>query len=518
MSDATVPRLRLRGLTKSFGGARALDRADLTILPGEVHGLLGKNGSGKSTLIKVLSGYHAPEAGTLEIAGRPVRLPMPLGRSEAEGLAFVHQNLGLLAEATVLENLIAGDHQRLNPWRIGWRTEAARASRLFEENHLAISPTQQVADLSPVQRAQLAILRAADRVREHRAHGSPGILVLDEPTPFLPREDVRTLFATMRRLTATGVAILFVSHDIDEVLEVTDRATVLRDGQVIATFETAVTGRAALVEAIVGRAVSADRLVAALPTAAPVAARIEGLGGAILRDVSLSVRRGEVLGLTGLIGAGHDEAAMLVSGARPARSGRLTLSGGLRGESVHDLTRMTPAAAIAAGLALIPADRQRAGIAPDLSLTENATLPLIGGRLALDHRRLRGVTADLIERYAVKAEGPEQPASDLSGGNQQKLVLAKWLHLEPRLVLLDEPTQGIDVGARRDVYETLAALCARGGAILCATSEFEQLEAIAHRVLVFDRGRIVAELEGDDVTKSAIAQACYDRTGRHAAA
>lgn len=499
------PRLALRGLTKSFGGARALSDVDLTILPGEVHGLLGTNGSGKSTLIKVLSGFHAPDAGELRIDGAPLPLPLPPGSSEAHGLAFVHQNLGLLAEATVLENLIVGDHERLNAWRINWRAEAARAAALFEDNHLDLAPHQITGDLSPVKRAQLAILRAADRVGHH---ASPGLLVLDEPTPFLPQEDVRELFAMMRRLTAAGVAILFVSHDIDEVMEVTDRATVLRDGRMIGTYRTAETPRAQMVEAIVGRAVSTDRSVTPLAEAPP-RVLVEGLSGAILRDVTLEVRPGEILGLTGLIGAGHDEVPMLIGGARRATGGRLTLDG-----RTFDLAGMTPAAAIAAGIVLIPADRQRAGIAPDLSLIENATLPLLGRSAALNHRRLTATTCELMRRLGVKAERPAQPASELSGGNQQKLVLGKWLQLKPRLVLLDEPTQGIDVGARREIFDRLAELCAAAGAILCATSEFEQLEIIAHRVLVFNRGRIKTELTGDQVTKSAIAQACYEGAHR----
>jgi ribose transport system ATP-binding protein len=505
-----APRLSLRGLTKSFGGARALDGADLTVLPGEVHGLLGSNGSGKSTLIKVLSGYHAPDSGTLEIDGRPVALPIPLGRSETLGLAFVHQNLGLLAEATVLENLIAGDHERLNPWRINWRAETARARRLFAEHQLALDPRQKVEDLSPVKRAQLAIVRAADRVRQHRTHGSAGVLVLDEPTPFLPQADVRDLLAMMRRLAGLGTAIIFVSHDIEEVLSVTDRVTVLRDGKVIGTFDTPTTSRDALVHAIVGRAVTSARTVAPLRHAAP-SVRVSGLSGAVVRDVALEIRPGEILGLTGLIGSGYDEVPMLLAGARTALAGTLDLDG-----TRVDLTRQSPAAAIAQGLCLIPADRPRAGIVQDLTLTQNATLPLLGRSARLRHRKLADTTRRLMQRFGVKAVSPAQLAGELSGGNQQKLVLGKWLQLAPRLVLLDEPTQGIDVGARRDIYDRLAEVCAAGAAILCATSEFEQIETIAHRVLVFDRGRIKTELSGDRVTKAAIAQACYEGATRDA--
>ena len=511
MTTQSAPRLHLRGVTKTFGGVRALDSADLSIWPGEIHGLLGTNGSGKSTLIKVLSGFHAPDTGTLEIDGRAVALPMPLGRSEAHGLAFVHQNLGLLTEASVLENLIAGDHERLNPWWINWRTEADRARRLLAEYELDLAPEAIVADLSPVVRAQLAIVRAADRVREHRHHGAPGILVLDEPTPFLPQEDVAKLFSIMLRLKDSGVAIIFVSHDIDEVLEITDRSTVLRDGQVIGTYDTAEVDRDTLVHAIVGRAVSVERRVSALPAALPMA-KVNNLTGSILRDVSLAVQPGEVLGLTGLIGSGHDEVPMLLSGAGRAVTGRLTLD-----ERSHDLTALRPADAIAAGIAFIPPDRQRLGIAPDLSLTENATLPLLERSAMLRHGHLRHTTAALMKRFRVKADSPGQAASELSGGNQQKLVLGKWLQLDPLLVLLDEPTQGIDIGARQEIYDRLTEVCAQGGAVICATSEFEQLSTIAHRVLVFDRGRIKAELKGNDVTKASIAKACYEGALHHAA-
>ena len=513
--DAPSPRLAIKGLSKSFGGVRALSRADLTVNPGEIHGLLGKNGSGKSTLIKILSGFHAPDEGTLEIDGRAVPLPIPLGRSEALGLAFVHQNLGLLLDATVLENLIAGDHERLNPCRINWRAEAARARALFDAHHLSLDPGAIVSDLSPVKRAQLAIVRAADRVRMHSAHDSAGLLVLDEPTPFLPLEDVRELFAMMRRLTATGVSIIFVSHDIDEVLEVTHRATVLRDGEVIESFETAATGRAAIVAAIVGRGISTDRVVGPLAAKSP-AVRITGLTGRVVSDLTFAVRPGEILGLTGLIGSGYDEVPYLISGAQTARAGQLEFA-----DSSHDLTQINPAAAIAAGIALIPADRQRAGLALDLSLTENVTLPLLGrsqSAALLNHRALAAVTATIINDFGVKADAPRQTASELSGGNQQKLVLGKWLQLGPRLVLLDEPTQGIDVGARREIYDRIVTLCRAGTSVICATSEFEQLETIAHRVLVFERGRIKAELSGDQVTKSAIAHACYEESQSNAAA
>lgn len=516
MSSTPAPRLKLSGLTKSFGGVHALSRADLAVMPGEIHGLLGKNGSGKSTLIKILSGFHKPDEGSLEIDGKPVSLPIPLGGSEKIGLSFVHQNLGLLTEATVLENLIAGDHERVNPLFINWTAEAERARSLFERNHVALDPWAIVGDLSPVKRAQLAIVRAVDRISSHNEHASPGLLVLDEPTPFLPMEDVRELFAMMRRLKDAGVSIIFVSHDIDEVIAITDRATVLRDGHVIESFDTAQTERTRIVEAIVGRTVAQERMVGTAVFPANAGAVVTGLSGKSATALNVRVAPGEILGLTGLIGSGYDEVPYLISGAVRARAGQLEIGG-----QIHELAEMTPAAAIAAGIVFIPADRQKLGLALDLSLTENAMLPMAArgdDAFLLRHEAREAATAALMRQFEVKAEMPRQAASELSGGNQQKLLLGKWLQLAPRLVLLDEPTQGIDVGARREIYERLLATCAQGTAVICATSEFEQLEMIAHRVLVFERGRVKAELIGSQVTKSAIEAACYGESRAHAPA
>lgn len=501
-------RLSISGLTKVFGGNRALDGVGLDVAPGEIHGLLGQNGSGKSTLIKILSGFYTPDSGSISIDGKPIALPMPIAKHEAMGLAFVHQNLGLFPGGTVLENLIAGDHGRLRPWRINWRQEAARARDLFETFQLDLNPNALVESLSPVLRAQLAIVRAADRIQEHSSHAGSAILVLDEPTPFLPQDDVQALFAMMRQLAATGVSIIFVSHDIEEVVDVTDRATVLRDGKTIGSFETRTMSRPQIVEMIVGRTLETERSASdTIKTDTDKGVAISQVRGRLINDLSFEVRPGEILGLTGLIGSGYDEIPYLLNGSTTADAGSLTIGG-----ETFDLAAMSPAQSMASGIVLIPADRQRTGIVPELNLLENISLPVLGrfDRPGfINHQKLRNNAEKLISRFTVKTDGPAQQASDLSGGNQQKVVLAKWLQLDPVLVLLDEPTQGIDVGARAEIYDILSALCTAGASVLCATSEFEQLEAIAHRVLVFDRGRVSAELEGGDVTKSNIAKACY---------
>ena len=507
-SHTPIARLSISGLTKVFGGNRALDAVEFEVASGEIHGLLGQNGSGKSTLIKILSGYFAPDAGSISIDGQPIPLPMPIGRHEEMGLAFVHQNLGLFPGGTVLENLIAGDHGRLNSWKIDWRREAARARELFDTFQLDLKSNVLVETLSPVMRAQLAIVRAADRIQQHGSDTGSAILVLDEPTPFLPMDDVQALFAMMRQLAATGVSIIFVSHDIDEIDAVTDRATVLRDGKTIGHFDTASMSRPQIVEMIVGHALETERT-------AGDTVKIDGdekvaaskVSGGLIHGLSIDVRPGEILGLTGLLGSGYDEIPYLLNGSKTACAGSLTIRG-----QTFDLTEITPSRSKELGIVLIPADRQRNGIVPELTLLENKSLPVLGTHdrpSYINHKRLRDNAYNLLKRFKVKAEGPSQLTSDLSGGNQQKIVLAKWLQINPFLVLLDEPTQGIDVGARAEIYNFLNALCATGASVICATSEFEQLEAIAHRVLVFDRGQVAAELKDGDVTKSNIAKACY---------
>ncbi len=502
-----VERLSICGLTKVFGGNRALDAVDFEVASGEIHGLLGQNGSGKSTLIKILSGFYAPDAGSISIDGHPIPLPMPMGRHEAMGLAFVHQNLGLYPDGTVLENLIAGDHGRLNSWRIDWRQEAARARALFATFKLDLKPNDLVETLSPVLRAQLAIVRAADRIQHGNDTGS-AILVLDEPTPFLPMDDVQALFSMMRQLAATGVSIIFVSHDIDEIIDVTDRATVLRDGKTIGSFDTASMSRPQIVEMIVGHALKTDRTAGdTVKTDVNANVVTSSVCGRLIQNLSFEVKPGEILGLTGLIGSGYDEVPYLLNGSTTARTGSLVVRG-----NTFDLGTVTPARSMKAGVVLIPADRQITGIVPELTLLENVSLPVLGNHERpgyINHKKLRDNADRLLKHFKVKAEGPDQQAGDLSGGNQQKIVLAKWLQLNPVLVLLDEPTQGIDVGARAEIYDFLNTLCAGGASVICATSEFEQLEAIAHRVLVFDRGQVTVELKDGDVTKSNIAKACY---------
>jgi ribose transport system ATP-binding protein len=508
MSDAGQPRLALRNLSKSFGGTRALRGVDLSVLPGEVHGLLGENGSGKSTLIKILAGFHEPEEGELEIDGEPVRLPLAPGQFRELGLAFVHQQLGLVESLSVLENLrvaeIASSRSRL---RISWRRERARARETFARYGLRLNPAAKVGDLKPVERALLAIVRAIEEIRAvGRGHG---VLILDEPTVFLPKEGIERLFALVREAAAAGASILFVSHDLDEVREITDRVTVLRDGAVVGTVVTPETSEAAFVEMIIGRRLAALADVEHVDLSAQrVGAAVDGLTGPSVNDVSFQMHEGEVVGLTGLVGSGFDEVPYLLFGARSAAAGRLTLD-----SRTYELMRLTPPAAIEAGIALIPADRPNDGSVGSLPVDENVALPVLDRHfngVALDRRRMRRATAALMREFDVRPADPTLPYGALSGGNQQKALLAKWFQTDPRLLLLDEPTQGVDVGARLQIFELIRATAReRGVNVLCASSDYEQLASLCDRVIVFGRGRVWRQLVGPEITKDRIIEQCY---------
>ncbi len=513
MHSQPAPALELRHLSKTFGGAVGLDDVHLTVLPGEVHGLLGQNGSGKSTLIKVLAGYHAPEPGAeISVYGRSVRQPLRPGDFRRLGLAFVHQHLGLLPSLSVVENMRIGALAARHRWYISWPRERRRVEQMFARFDLDIDVLARVGDLPAVERALLAIVRAfADLHDQRDALDRPGILVLDEPTPFLPRPGVEKLFRLVRGIVGEGASVLFVSHDVDEVREITDRATVLRDGRVAGSLVSAAASPDDFIELIVGRRVVPFQASNRDMRREATDIAIRGLSGGTVRDLALTLHRGEVVGLTGLIGAGFEEVPYLLFGAAPASHGRLGI-----GADTFDLPGMTPEAARAAGLALLPADRLGASGVGTLPVAHNITLPVVGEFMHavwLDRQGLGRRARQLAASHDVRPNDPDLPLEALSGGNQQKALLAKWLQTTPRLLLLDEPTQGVDVGARQQVYRALTEAAAAGTVILCASTDAEQLAAICDRVLIFARGMVTQELIGPEVTREHIAEQCLRSVG-----
>lgn len=502
-----APALEVEHLSKRFGGAVALDDVSLSVARGEVHGLLGSNGSGKSTLIKVLAGFHAPEPGArITLYGRRVPLPVPGGRVREMWIAFVHQHLGLIPSLTVTENLFLGALATGNAIAIDWGREHRRAAEIFARYEVGLDPRREVAALSAVQQALLAIVRAVEDLKAHS--GEPGVLVLDEPTPFLPRAGVEQLFRLVRNTVASGASVVFVSHDIEEVREITDRATILRDGRKIETVRTADTDHDAFVARIIGRDLAAYAGAAKPPPSAAPDIRLEGVSGpAVPGPVDLALAPGEILGLTGLIGSGADDLPGIVYGARRAFAGRLRL-----GRRTFRLSDMTPGRALSNGIVYLPADRLGEAGVGSLPVGENVALPVLE-RLrrpfGLFARDVMTHAARLGAEGGVKPNRPELPLSALSGGNAQKALVAKWLQVAPRLLLLDEPTQGVDVGARQDIWDALDRAAAAGTAVLMGSTDYEQLAAICHRVLIFSRGRVVAELAGADLTKDIIAEHCF---------
>jgi ribose transport system ATP-binding protein len=507
-----APALTVEACTKRFGGVTALSDVSLVVGRGEVRGLLGENGSGKSTLIKILAGYHVPDSGTLHVYGQPVQLPLHARELNTLGLAFVHQDLGLIPSLTVVENLcipmLAAPESRV---RISWKRERVRARSLFREYGIELEPSARVANLRPIDRALLAIVRAVDQL--HRRHGAAdaeaahGLLILDEPTVFLPKREVDQLFGLVREIAGRGGSVIFVSHDLAEVRAVTDRVTVLRDGRVIATVDTPATTEADLVEMIVGRQVPRAQIAREAPRRVPGRLAVAGLCGGPVRDLSFDVQTGEVLGLTGIAGSGFEEVPYLLFGATTADAGQLVLDG-----RAIELTALAPAQALVLGVALIPADRQRHGAIPGLPLTDNLALlvlPRYFGRLALRRKRMHSDVGDLLRRFSVRPDDPRAVYSALSGGNQQRALLAKWLQTRPRLLLLHEPTQGVDVGARQEIFSVIRGAAAAGTAVVCASTDHEQLAAISDRVLVFADGTVRRGLDRADLSTERITHECF---------
>ncbi|WP_309085790.1 sugar ABC transporter ATP-binding protein [Chelativorans sp.] len=505
-AENSAANLVVEGLTKSFGGTKVVDSVSLTVNYGEIHGLLGHNGSGKSTLIKMLSGVYAPDGGRVTLGGRELPLPLPAGEFNRYGIAVVHQALGLVPSLSVTENLLARRLVRQANPMIRWGRAHREARAALSEYGLAIDPQAAVADLAPVERALVAIVRAFREIAETTS-GKGGLLILDEPTPFLSRVDVERLFALVRALAGQGTSVIFVSHDVDEVKELTHRATVLRNGLIAASLTTASASKADFIAAIVGRHLGSERS-AASPRRGGTAIAVSGLATAGLAPLDLEVEAGEVLGLTGLVGSGYDRVPYSLYGAEVATDGILTIAG-----KRMPLPGMSPARAIACGMVLVPADRQGAGIAEGLTVGENIVLPALGRslpRFFVRAARVARHAAGLVQDFDVRPCDPGRLMRELSGGNQQKVVLAKWLQTEPGVILLDEPTQGVDVGARHQVYGFIRDAAARGAAVICASSDHEQLEMICDRVLVFSHGRVVASLTGSDVNKSTITERCLD--------
>lgn len=486
--------LSLHGATKSFGAVTALGDGRIELRAGEIHALVGENGAGKSTLVKILAGVHSPDQADFRVGGAPVVF-RSVADSKAAGISVIYQEPTLFPDLTVAENIYLGRQPRGRFGLIDRAAMRADATALFARLGVHIHPDRIAEGLSIADQQIIEIAKAISL--------DASVLVMDEPTAALSGVEVERLFAVARGLRDSGAAILFISHRFEEIFELTDQITVMRDGRYIATHDTATVTVEAIVREMVGRNI--DQLFPKQDaTVGEVVLDVEGLGTAGVFDgIDLEVRAGEIVALAGLVGAGRTEVARAVFGIDRYDRGTVRVGG-------RELRRGDPLAAIDAGIGFVPEDRRKQGLVMDLSVSRNTTLTL---RRALSRLGLitagreRRAADEWTQRLQVKAGSLDAAASTLSGGNQQKVVLAKWLAADPAVLIVDEPTRGIDVGTKAEVHRLLSDLAGRGIAILMVSSELPEVLGMADRVYVMREGRITAELRGDDATPEAVMHA-----------
>ncbi|WP_329252374.1 sugar ABC transporter ATP-binding protein [Streptomyces canus] len=503
---ASRPLVTIRGLRKRFGGTLALADVDLDVQAGSVLALLGHNGAGKSTLIKILAGVYRADEGQVTVAGHP----LGSGGASTE-MSFIHQDLGLVEWMTVAENVALGTGYPRRAGLVSWRQVRRRCTEALEIVAGHLDPDAAVADLTRAERSLVAIARAlATRAR---------LIVLDEPTASLPAADCARLFDVLHTLRDRGHAIVYVSHRLDEVYQVADRFAVLRDGHLISQGLLADHGPDRIVHDIVGREPEGHRPPGprATGTAASTVLRLTGVTTEGAGPVELELRAGEVLGMVGLTGAGHMDLGRALAGSRPLTGGDVLLDG--KPYRPHSV-----AAAVDAGIGFVTSNRQEEGCALELTVRENFLAnPRADARAPwrwISPARERAEARSLVERFGVRPADSEAPIATLSGGNQQKIMIGRWLRLSRRVVILEEPTAGVDVGAKAEIYRLLDDALAEGLAVLLISTDFEEVADVCHRALVFVRGHVTAELSGDsltvtELTHAASAMPALTGTGNH---
>lgn len=489
------PLLQLDSVTKSFDAVRALSRVSFELQPGEVHALLGENGAGKSTLIKIIAGAHRPDGGSLQILGQTVRHLTP-AMARKLGVACIYQQPALFPDLTVAENIAL----RLEPAgafrRVVWPERRARAAEILRQLGANLEPDTEVGRLSMPEQQLVEIACALGT--------GARIVLMDEPTASLTETEQRLLFATVRGLRSRGAGVIYITHRLEEIFALADRVTVLRDGESVGTSRVSEVTESSLIQQMVGRALAQVCPPAASePGACKLSLKQLGCAAGRVREVSLDLHAGEIVGLAGLVGAGRTELARTIFGITPADSGVIFLGG----ERVE--IRSAPEA-IARGIALLPEDRRRHGIILEMSVAANITLA--------SHRRIfpgawlrptaeRELALAFMRDLAVRAAGPEAPAHSLSGGNQQKVALARWLATKPEVLLLDEPTQGVDVGAKAEIHKLIRALAGKGMAVLLISSDLPEILGMSDRIAIMRGGTIVSILPGNSTAQEVMAAA-----------
>lgn len=502
MTAAKTPALAIKDVSRAFGATQALDSVSVSIAQGETHALLGENGSGKSTLVKILAGVYQGDSGTLTRRGEEHQAAsMSPGSAEALGLRFVHQNPSTFPHMTVQENVAIGARFPTRAGQIRWGELRKATRNLLAQYEIEAEPDTLLGELRPAAQTMVAVARALADADE----SGDLILVLDEPTAALPEHEVEVLFNSLRRCVSRGHTIIYVSHRIEEVLSLADSVTVLRDGSHVITRPIAGLTEDQLVTYIIGRSLESVFPPGSKPHSGDPVLEVEHLAGGPLRDVSFTAERGEILGIAGLLGSGRTELLRMIFGAYRYEGGDVRIAGRLQ-------KHPSPEAAIEAGIGYVPEDRHQDAAYLGLSVRENISITHVRRywrTLHYDHAAERRDTKRSIESFAIRTSGPDELMSSLSGGNQQKAILARWMTMSPKVLLLDEPTQGIDIGARADLYESIRAAVEQGMTALLVSSDFEELANMADRVLVLGEGRIRTELHGPGIERDAIARAVY---------
>ena len=479
--------IRLAGIHKRFGGVHALRGVDFDLRTGEVHALLGENGAGKSTLMRVLGGEHQPSEGTVSVDGAEVRFAAPQ-EAKARGITVIHQEMALAGDLTVAENIFLGALPRL----IDWRALRAKAAKLIAELGFDIPPEARVNTLSVAHQQVVEIAKALSK--------NARVMVFDEPTAVLSVQDAARLLDIIRGLRARGVAVIYISHRLDEVMQIADRMTILKDGASVSTVEAASVTIPDLIRLMVGRPLQALFGEDVPREIGAGILSVKGLTrGRAVRDASFTLKAGEILGFGGLVGAGRTELMRLIFGADRAEAGEVWMKG-------KHLRLREPLDAVAAGIGLAPESRKDHGLILDKSIAINTTMaklkPLLAPLGVIRRAAERAVVTDLGRSLRLKSAGPDAPVSSLSGGNQQKVVLAKWFHVDVEVMIFDEPTRGVDVGAKSEIYALIKQFAARGRGVIVVSSEHHELFGLCDRVLVMREGAISGELQKSDYTEA----------------
>lgn len=489
------PYVELTSVSKSFAGVTVLKDVSFDVRPGEVHALVGENGAGKSTLIKVLSGLYKPDGGTISVGGREIKFSST-GDSTAVGIATVYQELLLFPELSVAENVFLGHYPRMFAGLIDWQEVRARTRTLLDslDTH-DLDVDEKVLNLSVAQRQRVEIAKALSRDAK--------ILIMDEPTASLVESDVQRLLDIVRQLRNRGVGIIYVSHRLPEIFAISDRVTVLRDGAYIATKQTTEVDESELVSLMVGRSIE-SLFPKAQASIGETILEVRNLNhGRHVRDISFSLRKGEILGVAGLVGSGRTELALTIFGLTPAISGQILLDG-------KPVSITSPIQARDIGIAYVPEDRGSQGLVKPMAVRKNvtmATLDHVSNGIFIRVAQEAKKAANVIKRLGVRCRDAEQPAGELSGGNQQKVVIAKWLETNPRVLILDEPTRGVDVGAKSEIHAIMGELVQHGVAILMISSELPEVLGISDRVMVMAGGRVTEVVDRAEATPQRIGAA-----------